>query len=399
MNALCNSQLDELQRFLSSGTERATSRYLRQIYGQEKQEERERLAANPPDILLTNYVMLELLMTRFTSDDTIIRDKAKGIRFLVLDELHTYRGRQGADVAMLVRRVRERFNENLLCIGTSATIASEGDLEERSLAVANVASRLFGTKVKSQNIITETLHPVIRDSVNITRESLAESIKRGLPESPTNEELGENPVAAWVERRLGLEKQDGRYVRIHRPKTVSEASEMLSEESGIDKDECRRYLSDLLLKSYACKDPKGRSFFAFRLHQFISGAWSAYATLEPRNERYVTLQGQQFKPGDRSRPLFTLSFCRGCGQEYYPVWAEMEGEKSVQPIGFSPRDLSERSNEDSSVRFGYLIPDEDGLFDPDSLTGVFLKNGSNTLTAMASLKQDLQKIHASSSTR
>ena len=392
MNALCNSQLDELQRFLEFGYGKGHEPVTFGRYtGQEKQEERERLAANPPDILLTNYVMLELLMTRFTSEDTIIRDKAKGIRFLVLDELHTYRGRQGADVAMLVRRVRERFNENLLCIGTSATIASEGDLEERSLAVANVASRLFGTKVKSQNIITETLHPVIRDSVNITRESLAESIKRGLPESPTSEELGENPVAAWVERRLGLEKQDGRYVRIHRPKTVSEASEMLSEESGIDKDECRRYLSDLLLKSYACKDPKGRSFFAFRLHQFISGAWSAYATLEPRNERYVTLQGQQFKPGDRSRPLFTLSFCRECGQEYYPVWAEMEGEKSVQPIGFSPRDLSERSNEDSSVRFGYLIPDEDGLFDPDSPDRSFPEEWLEYTDGMASLNKTYKK--------
>ena len=48
----------------------------------------------------------------------------------VLDELHTYRGRQGADVAMLMRRLRERSgNTKLLNIGTSATLASGGKRE------------------------------------------------------------------------------------------------------------------------------------------------------------------------------------------------------------------------------------------------------------------------------
>ena len=51
---------------------------------------------------------------------------AQGLEFLVLDELHTYRGRQGADVVLLVRRVRQRLNADLICIGTSATMASQG---------------------------------------------------------------------------------------------------------------------------------------------------------------------------------------------------------------------------------------------------------------------------------
>ncbi len=50
---------------------------------------------------------------------------AQGLEFLVLDELQTYRGRQGADVALLVQRVRQRLNADLICIGTSATMASE----------------------------------------------------------------------------------------------------------------------------------------------------------------------------------------------------------------------------------------------------------------------------------
>ena len=135
MNALCNSQLEELMKFLKlgygEGKEPVTfARYT----GQESNEERERIAKNPPDILLTNYVMLELIMTRFLEVDKAVRKHAAGLRFLVLDELHTYRGRQGADVAMLVRRVRERFNENLLCVGTSATMASEGSATDRNAA-------------------------------------------------------------------------------------------------------------------------------------------------------------------------------------------------------------------------------------------------------------------------
>jgi ATP-dependent helicase YprA (DUF1998 family) len=66
---------------------------------------------------------------------------AAGLEFLVLDELHTYRGRQGADVALLVRRVREACGTpNLQCIGTSATMSNEGGVAERRKIVASVAT-------------------------------------------------------------------------------------------------------------------------------------------------------------------------------------------------------------------------------------------------------------------
>jgi ATP-dependent helicase YprA (DUF1998 family) len=89
--------------------------------GQESFDERKQIQQSPPDILLTNYVMLELLLTRPEERRTIIH-AARGLQFLVLDELHTYRGRQGADVAMLVRRVRDVLDApRLQCVGTSAT--------------------------------------------------------------------------------------------------------------------------------------------------------------------------------------------------------------------------------------------------------------------------------------
>ena len=94
-------------------------------------------------------MMLELLMTRQNELDRAVIGNAQGLDFIVLDELHTYRGRQGADVAMLVRRVRDRLcpDHEPVCIGTSATMASEGDDADRATAVATVASRLFGTTI------------------------------------------------------------------------------------------------------------------------------------------------------------------------------------------------------------------------------------------------------------
>ena len=98
--------------------------------GQESTEKRKAIIANPPDILLTNYVMLELVLTR--PHERGLVKAAKGLRFLVLDELHTYRGRQGADVALLVRRLKDACDApEVQCIGTSATMTTEGGPEEQ----------------------------------------------------------------------------------------------------------------------------------------------------------------------------------------------------------------------------------------------------------------------------
>jgi ATP-dependent helicase YprA (DUF1998 family) len=51
------------------------------------------MLGNPPDILLTNFMMAELLLTRQDPLDTKVVENASGLEFIVLDELHTYRGR------------------------------------------------------------------------------------------------------------------------------------------------------------------------------------------------------------------------------------------------------------------------------------------------------------------
>ena len=177
MNALANSQNEELGKFIDRGYPEGKSlvRFARYT-GQERGEAREVIRSNPPDILLTNYMMLELLLTR-REDRELVR-AAQGLKFLVFDELHTYRGRQGADVAMLMRRCRHAFGNDIICVGTSATMVSGGGSEDERLEVAKVAQSLFGVDFTPEQIVTETLERATPE-IAPTERSVQDGIRAG----------------------------------------------------------------------------------------------------------------------------------------------------------------------------------------------------------------------------
>lgn len=355
MNALVNSQVEELGKFLGHYGEHKPVTF--ECYtGQENQDKRNAIAANPPDIILTNFMMLELLMTRQDDNDRSVMNAAKGLDFLVLDELHTYRGRQGADVAMLIRRVREALNPDVQCIGTSATMASEGTLQARNEAVADVASKLFGTTVKPENIIPETLQRQTPDSKNPTGEILASAINVGLPSISDFKAFSEHPISHWVELNLGITKEEGRWVRAY-PQTIKIAAFKLARDTDLSQEQCEEYLQHFLLSAYQCRDNNDKPLFAFRLHQFISGANTLYSTFEPEEKRTFDLTGQQYLPGNREKRFYSVYFCRQCGQEYHPVWYSNEGGQ----INLSPRDIDDRSHEDDEFDFGFF------MFDPNQI--------------------------------
>ena len=149
---------------------------------------------------------------------------------------------------MLVRRVRERFNQDLLCIGTSATMGSEGTSESREQAVAEIASKLFGSTVRKDNIITETLEPVTQEGVLYDGDSVRTAIEKGVPANPTHDDLSSHPVAAWVEYNLGLKEKDGKYVRLPQPLSVNKAAKRLAKHSNLKAEDCRKYLAEFCLQ-------------------------------------------------------------------------------------------------------------------------------------------------------
>jgi len=353
MNALANSQAGELEKFLKEGyAENGEPVTFARYTGQENQAERQRIILSPPDILLTNYVMLELIMTR-PRERQLVR-QAEGLRFLVLDELHTYRGRQGADVALLMRRVRNRLETSeqpIQFIGTSATLASEGTYSEQQAKVAEVGSSIFGAPVEPEHVIGETLRrttPASYDPV-----SLKSVVNQTESRAPSNyEAYVSHPLSRWIEDTFGLQEKGGRLAR-QEPRSIQSAAEELSQLTGATAEQCASIIQTWLLAGYECEpDPEsGYVPFAFRLHQFISPGDTVFATIEPEEERYITLSGQRFVPGDREKVLFPLCFCRECGQEYYTVRVTTNEDGERRKV--MPRDFSDRLPDDGSEA-GYL---------------------------------------------
>ena len=380
MNALANSQYEELSKFLDHGPWAAehdgipvaseTLRNRRPVSfavftGQQGEDERQAIRDNPPDVLLTNYVMAELLLTRF--NDIKLVNAMSSLRFLVLDELHTYRGRQGADVAMLVRRIREACGvTDLQCVGTSATLSTEGTRSERNLRVAAVASKLFGTEVRPSEVISETLCRITPDTAD--RPDFADALKRsvtGDSVDPTDyESFCNDALTVWIETTFGVSQDQDRQLVRAKPMPIegsSGAAEQLSAAISTRSDapirQCEDAIRRRLLAGTEIEDPQtGRPVFAFRLHQFLSAGGAAHATPEAPEDRSITMRAQRFVRNERHRAYLPLVFCRVCGQEYYVV-SRGESAPGRQGEMLVPRDLGDRTTPDGQPGFLFIGPE------------------------------------------
>lgn len=353
MNALANSQREELEKFIEGcGIAPHLKPTFERYTGQESDAERKRIAAAKPDIILTNFMMLELLMTRQDDLDQGVIANMEGLEFLVLDELHTYRGRQGADVAMLVRRVRERLGaQQMLCIGTSATMAS-GEEDAGRQAVARVGTVLFGSPVHSDDVITESLS---RCTEGVVRpEALKAAVLRPEPVPAGYEAFRCDPLAIWIEMHIGLNEEETR--RRRKPQTLSKAAETLALDTGLAVETCRRALEVRLIAMSECKDERDQAFMAFKLHRFLSGAGHAHATVQAAGVRRVALAAEKYDREDRSARLYPVFFCRECGHEVHSVSIDEDGTVLARPIDQTPRD----GFDSEGWQHGFLVPDADG---------------------------------------
>lgn len=297
MNALINSQFDEFKRY-QNNYEQSTGKTFPITYGQytgqEGEAERKKMRENPPQILLTNYMMLELLLTRVR--ERSIRDGIyENLRFLVFDELHTYRGRQGADVALLIRRIRARAPHPVVCIGTSATMVSGGTLAEQRKEVAGVATKLFGKDFTADQVVNEWLDRSFTYTGTLpTRAALAAAINAGINPAASLDALKTHPVAIWLENQIALETREGILVR-GKPQRITEIVAALATASGLAVDHCRSFLEHLLQWiSMANQDIQAagqrHTLLPFKLHQFISQTGSVYTTLDQDDQRFITLE-------------------------------------------------------------------------------------------------------------
>lgn len=352
MNALINSQMEELKKYSETYLKTCGASFpitFNAYTGQTRNEVRQEVIASPPDILLTNYMMLELLLTR-AAEEQLRNSIFATLEFLAFDELHTYRGRQGADVSYLIRRIKALTQGTVVCMGTSATMSSRGAFEEQQKAVAEVASKIFGEPISTNQIIGEELERSLDWSGTVPAgEGLASPI---LEDQPL-ELLKSHPLAIWLENSIAVAETDHGLQR-RKPTTAEDLIEALMEASSMSREQATNQILKLLnwiaAVNKAQTDQGERyTYLPFKLHQFFAQTGSVYATLDRPGFRKVTLEPGIYE-GSENDFVFPHVFSRASGRTFVCVHLDQKNSR------FLPREFNDTDARDGGD-FGYILPE------------------------------------------
>jgi hypothetical protein len=349
MNALANDQLERLRRLLRgtglevsfglyTGDSDATAKGLREEPAETERLSRAAIRANPPDILLTNYKQLDFLLMRHEDRHMF----TSALRYLVLDELHSYRGALATEIACLLRRLKAQAGlgpGELLAIGTSATVASR----ERGLeALARFASTLFGEEVLPGDVVGESYAQRVETAEEYAP-PLPDIAEAKLSALNPNDEyqvvaLAETltgrrcPGGGPIAERVGAVLAGNRVVRALEeffadPHSLGEAVEHLRKTmpERAEADQARLKLeieAYLLVGSVGDEEHPPR--LRPKLHTFFHGVYDVALCLNPDCRTLVPHGGSECpRCGSAARPA---ALCRTCGQDFVKVRFEREDD-------------------------------------------------------------------------
>ncbi len=288
---------------------------------------RKEMRGNPPHILLTNYSMLEYLLLRPDDSPLFDNGRAEYWNFLILDEAHQYRGAKGIEMAMLIRRLKQRLREGGMkgkfkCIATSASIAGG---ESDKTKVAQLASDLFGEPFESDDVIfggTESSKCVgtiliptgdysmliksLQESNLLPSDLISYASEHGIETDPsdnTSEVIGR------------LLESDTRFEALkNKISSTPEAVSTLCEElfTELDSSDQIKAFVDLVYLSLDSIDKVTKSpLMSVRYHFFLRSLEGAMISYLPMKKIFLNRQSESedFK-------CFEVALCRECGQHY-----------------------------------------------------------------------------------
>ena len=411
MNALANDQLKRLRVLLEHYPDITFGRYTGETKtGKREAEEhfrrnypaepripnellsREEMRSTPPHLLLTNYAMLEYLLLRPEDCDFFDGPHAREWHFLVLDEAHTYNGAVGIEMAMLLRRLKDRVVSNrashLQCIATSATL---GRGRQDFSAVARFASQLFGehfewedTSPERQDIVEATRVPLEdfghpwgkpdpklytewgkivvanQDSATQIPRMVESGTRSGVPPivletaaQKSRQADGEEGIRTFLYSVLrgdeSLHMLRGRLAE--RPHLLSRmATDILGENAQED----MAALVELAVRAKTGKD--ALPLLPARYHLFVRALEGGYVSLEPQPRLFLDRQETIEEAGETWR-AFEAASCRRCGCLYLVgKTVGIPGERFLK----HPPTISEENRE--NVEF-YLLLEQSVLTD------------------------------------
>lgn len=345
MNALANDQLTRL-RALLRGSDLAVSFGLYVHHDADTLElpeppvdglervNRRQIRSDPPDILLTNYKMLEYLLVR--KEDRHLFTPT--LRFLVLDEIHSYRGALATEIACLIRRLKAHAGlgpGQLVGVGTSATVAKG---EEGMRALAAFATALCGETFAEADVFAERLAPPPDadaptwvpqvPAIDAAELSSLDVSDRTAVVALTERLTGRKaPPAGPLARRVGALLTGNTVVRateeaFARPKTIQEVTDEVARLFPARVDVPREQLA-LEIEAYlvvgSVGDDQQPPRFRPKLHTFFQGVYDVYLCLNPACRTLVP-HGQISCPACGS-VAWPAVICRTCGQDFVKVRA------------------------------------------------------------------------------
>lgn len=371
MNALANDQLLRLRVLLQNYPSITFGRYTGETVERKEDAEarfsrmpnagpllsnellsREEMRAAPPHILLTNYAMLEYLLLR--PQDTELFDGPTGRhwRFIVIDEAHVYDGASGIEVAMLMRRLKDRVVSSepgrLTSIATSATI---GKGEEDFPVVAQFAADLFGEPFAAEDVFaavrkpvaalgaswgagTPVLYSALSSLVDLNPADVAQvAVQHGIPENVVMEvrqaHSGQSALYALLKGDTKVQQLQ-RQLR-EEPMLLTLAAHRLFPSDGEKRaEEAAIRLVDLAVK--ARPDADSLPLLPARYHVFARALEGAFACLntdghadgQPR----VYMNRHETCPDCRAQ-VFELATCARCGATYVVGELRLEEEPAT----------------------------------------------------------------------
>lgn len=378
MNALANDQLKRLRALLKGMPDITFGRYTGETEQTRRDAEatfraanpgeerlpnellsREEMRTNPPHFLLTNYAMLEYLLLRPADLDLFDGDHAGTWRFIALDEAHVYDGAQGAEVALLLRRLRQRVGRDrpLRCIATSAS--------------------LTGKTPKTQG---EEVTTFARNLFDVPFEFVADDAERQDLVVPTRLRRNETPTWSLDDANLIRLAQSDADLEdlaarangdaadaLHTEKHVSDLQAILARgpvsagdlgpQLWPDTKDSAKNLEALVALGSKARDASGNPVLSARYHLFVRATEGAYVSFGDTMPR--VLLGRHEVDPDTGRAVFEFGTCQRCGAVH------LAGDREV----LQGREFFRPAKKDGQVRW-LVLTDTPGesMVDEDEAT-------------------------------
>lgn len=335
MNALANDQRQRVRDILKNNPEITFGFYTGETFEKEKKAiraydaeyqsrplkneiiSREQLRKTPPNILFTNFSMLEYILLR-PFDDVLFDPKfTKYWRYIVMDEAHIYRGSLGIEISLLIRRLLGRIQSDPQFILTSATLAQG---EKDYPLVVEFAKKLTSKHFDNNSIITSVRNPVKQPDklICLNRSRYIKYLEDDRYIQEDYNDYFNKGLIKTEEQLYQLIVHDTNYYDfkniISRPMQVEEIKNRLSQ---MWSDNEITALIDNITRANRIED---KFLIDIRYHTFVKALDGAYVVIKPKPKLYLknintaALSDDPFE--EKTVKTYQLGLCKYCKSSY-----------------------------------------------------------------------------------